>query len=132
MMNRDILSGVSIPINKLKQSFAFFKLVLDSYFIGVKYCTDHVVVIELIIRICRDEMEIKQQIAGGILGGRSHTSIQIDNGSAGGFGCVISHDKRFDGLIKQGFNSCNQSPNWLRQIDKTRGSNLKLHNRPKD
>ena len=94
MFCRDILLGIPILIDKLKRSFAVFKLILDGYFIGVKYCTGHVIIAELVIHIDRDEMEIKWRIAGGILSSRSHTSVQINNGSAGGFRCIIGHGKK--------------------------------------
>ena len=93
--------NIFILINELKQSFMVFKLIFNSCFIGVKYCIDHVIITELVIRVDRDEMEIKQRIAGEVLGSKSHTSVQIDNGScAGVFRCVIvGHNKRFDGLV---------------------------------
>src|SRR5436853_7368285 len=95
MFHKDILSSVSISINELKRSFAVFKLSLNSCFISVKHCTNHMVIAELIIHIDRDETEIKWWIAGGVLSDRSHTSVQINNGSVRGFGCiVIGHGKK--------------------------------------
>src|SRR5436190_2208530 len=94
--NRNILLDILILINKLEQSFAIFELVLDSCFISVKHRTDHVIIMELVIYINRDETEIKWRIVKGILDSRSYTSIQIDNSNcAGAFKCIIvGHDKK--------------------------------------
>src|SRR5436190_23449369 len=101
MFHKNILSGILILINKFKRSFAIFKLILNNCFIGVKHCTNYVVITELIICVDGDETEIKRRIVGEVLGGRSYTSVQIDNDSdARDFKyIVIGHGKRFDGLV---------------------------------
>ena len=52
------------------------------------------IITKLIIYVDRDETEIEWQIAREVLSGRSHMSVQIDNGSARGFGCVIGHGRK--------------------------------------